>query len=390
VIDPKNVKSRLVYKHAEVFYSLAADWTRDRMFAGSSDYGIHVYDLSSEVPEPIDTWSQHDNYVTALAWADHPSSPVLISGSYDHKLRWWDVDGKPIRTLPAHDGWLRDLAVFPDNERFVSVGDDMLVKLWEVQSGKLISALSGHAVQTPQGFVSALYAVAISPDGRYLASGDRVGEVRVWEADTGKLLNTFQVPTLYTFDGRQRKRSIGGIRSLAFSNDGKQLAVGGIGQVGNVDGLEGPIHVEIWDWQQPRQIVQLGAEGHKALANQLLFTPDGQYLIAGGGGGGNGILAFWKLPGEEAVVAKSDERPADNSAAKPAESKDGDGQKENANKDENKSADNKKPADKPDPAKAHPLERIKCEGHIHRFLLNPQSTELYAAGHRKLEIWHLG
>ena len=43
---------------------------------------------------------------------------------------------------------------------------------------------------------------------------DRV-QARVWELQTGKLLSTFQVPTLYTFDPRQRKRSMGGIRSLA-------------------------------------------------------------------------------------------------------------------------------------------------------------------------------
>ena len=35
------------------------------MFAGSSDYGIHVFDLASEKQEPIDTWTQHENYVSA-------------------------------------------------------------------------------------------------------------------------------------------------------------------------------------------------------------------------------------------------------------------------------------------------------------------------------------
>src|SRR5207244_1453043 len=124
--------------------------------------------------------------------------------------------------------------------RLVSVGDDMMVKVWETDSGRLLRTLSGHALCTPQGHVTALYAVAVSPDGKHIASGDRHGIVNIWELETGKLIHGFQVPTLYTYDPRQRKRSIGGIRTVVFSPDGQSLAVGGIGQVGNVDGLAGP------------------------------------------------------------------------------------------------------------------------------------------------------
>src|SRR5581483_11325188 len=180
-------------------------------------------------------------------------------------------------------------------KRLVSCGDDMLVKLWDAESGKLVRTFEGHATRTPQGHVTALYALAVSPDAKHLASGDRHGTVIIWETETGQVAQKFEVPALYTYDSRQRKRSIGGVRSLAFSPDGKVLAVGGIGQVENVDGLGGPAHVELWVCATAEPKLVGEAQGHKALVNSLLWAPHDPWLIGAGGGSDGGLLAFWKI-----------------------------------------------------------------------------------------------
>jgi len=346
-IDPAKTKTLATYKHAGAFYALAVDPTSGRLYAGSDDSAIHVFDLADKKKEPVARWTGHDNYVSALACVNRESKRLVVSGSYDRRLIWWDAgSARPVRTVEAHAGWVRDLAVLPDGSRLVSAGDDMLVKVWEAETGKLVGTLQGHAQRTPQGHVTALYVVAVSPDGKYLASGDRIGDVRVWEVDGGKLAQRFQVPVLYTYDPRQRKRSIGGIRSLAFSRDGKHLAIGGIGQVNNVDGLEGPVHVEVWDWRKPQQRFAAGALGHKGICNQLQFHPDDSWLLGAGGGSDGGFLAFWKT-----------ETPAD---------------------------------DRKDPKATVPVHRIKTDGHIHRLWINIAKNEVYAAGYRKLEVWSLG
>ena len=69
------------------------------------------------------------------------------------------------------------------------------------------------------------------------ATADRIGEILLWELPSGKLLQKMSAPAMYTWDEVQRLRSIGGIRSLAFSTDQQTLAVGGMGHVQNVDGL---------------------------------------------------------------------------------------------------------------------------------------------------------
>src|SRR5262245_11236537 len=54
-MDPAKANSRFVYKHYGTYYAVAPDPTQQHLFAGSSDYAIHVFDLpkdTSAPPEP--------------------------------------------------------------------------------------------------------------------------------------------------------------------------------------------------------------------------------------------------------------------------------------------------------------------------------------------------
>lgn len=341
-LDPSKVKVTSAFNSPATFLGLALDAAGGRAFAGADDGSVQVFDPAAAKKEPLARWPKHDNYISALAWVSRGGKPLLVSGSYDRSLVWWDpAAGRPVRTVPAHDGWVRDLLVTPDGGQLVSAGDDMLVKLWDTDTGRLVRTFPGHDPKTPQGHVTALYCLALTADGKTLASGDRHGTVIVRDLATGTVLQRFSVPTLYTYDVRQRKRSIGGIRALAFSPDGSVLAAGGIGQVENVDGLGGPAHVELWDWRSPRPIGTAGAQGHKGIINSLVFHPDG-WLLGGGGGTDGGLLAVWKT------------------------------------------------TPLPDPKKgikdAFPVTRVKTDGHLHRIRLKP-GNELVSAGYHKVEVW---
>src|SRR5260370_23269760 len=211
-----------------------------------------------------------------------PASPWparLVSGSYDGRLIWWDVEQRTqIRAVEAHKKWIRRVIVTPDGKTVVSVADDMVCRLWDADSGKPMRELRGHKEKTPHHFPSMLQACAASADGKCRATGDKTGHVVVWELATGKEAATVEAPVMYTWDPVQRVHSIGGIRSLAFSADGKQLASGGLGEVGNIDHLEGKARVEVFDWQAGKRTHQFPDHKFHRLVEVLEFQPGGAWL----------------------------------------------------------------------------------------------------------------
>ena len=46
------------------------------------------------------------------------------------------------------------------------------------------------------------------------------------------------------------------MRSVAFSADGRLLAIGGTGQIGNIDHLEALARIEVFDWQANQRTIE--------------------------------------------------------------------------------------------------------------------------------------
>ncbi len=253
----------------------------ERVIFGSSDFRLHEIDFSQDKPQAIEfSQKDHGSYITGVVHA----GPWIITGGYNGQLKWWDLESRePVREVAAHERWIRRLALSPDGQTLASVADDMTCALWDAGSGELKARFADHAPTTPHHYPSMLYAVAFSADGRWLATGDKVGHVVVRDIQAGKKLAELDAPVMYTWDPRQRRHSIGGIRSLAFSPDGRMLAVGGIGKIGNIDHLGGPSRVEVFDWAQGERLHELSDEKLKGLVERILFYPDGSWFLAAGG-----------------------------------------------------------------------------------------------------------
>ena len=174
----------------------------------------------------------------------------------------WDATtGQLIRKLGDYKYPVRAVAFSPDGRRLVS-GDndfDSNVRVWDVTTGLEVrfSPLKGHDF--------AMNSVAYSPDGRWLASAGGGSDARVWNATTGK--EVFKLPGVAS----------SGATAAAFSPDGRRLATGsqeGTVKVWDVATRSAPPHSHGAYWQDLERSVQ--PRRHTARLGQL--GPDGEAL----------------------------------------------------------------------------------------------------------------
>jgi hypothetical protein len=286
-VNPEKLKMVKELSRREVIFCLARQPNSSRLFYGGSDFKVYEVDLGQA----------HTSYVTGVALA----GKTLVSGSYDGRLIWWDTEKRSqVRAVPAHARWIRGVEAAPDGKTIASVADDMVCRLWDTSSGKQLHELRGHKEKTPSHYPSMLFACAFTPDGKHLATADKVGHIVVWETSTGRMVRELEAPGMYTWDPVARRHSIGGIRSLAFSPDGKLLAAGGISKIGNVDHLDGHTRVEVFDWQKGERTHEFSKGPLKGLVEHLLFHPKGDWLLAAGGAN-DGFMIFYDLKGKKAI-----------------------------------------------------------------------------------------
>jgi WD40 repeat protein len=329
--DPKSVRLIASIKTPGILFGIALDEDRRTLYGAGMDGGLYSLDLSNPRALAVKKGELHENYVSSLVLR----GDTLISTGYDRKIVWSDpATGKIIRSVSGHDGWIRKLVLTPDGSRFATIGDDMRLIMWDAERGQQLAVMKGHEARVPEGYLSALYGLAISPDGRYAASGDRAGSVCIWDLTRCERVANFRATDFYTFDPVKRARAMGGIRGLAFSADALRLAISGIGAVTNVDGFVGPCRMELWDWKAGKRIA-FGQDKHQAILNQVAFEPIGSWVTAVGGGDGGGAIVFW-----------------DSSGATP--------------------------------------QAVKAKGHLQAFTMDAARTRLYAVGHSGFQVWASG
>jgi len=138
----------------------------------------------------------------------------LITAGEDGKIGIWNPRSR-IRTknLQASPFPITCLALSPQGRYLASGGNNGVIRLWTT-GDSWSSTLLRSDPNEPQNRPSTFMAVAWSPDGTFLASGDSEGEITIWDPKSHRFIRSFSA-------------HCSSISSLEWSPDGRLLLCGG-------------------------------------------------------------------------------------------------------------------------------------------------------------------
>jgi WD40 repeat protein len=238
-----------------------------RVASVGADHSVRLWEVGTG-REVLSVPTQADGMISVVF---SPDGRRIAGGGQDGAVRIYDAaSGQEVTRCEGHGDPVSCVAFSPDGRHVASGAQDMRFKVWDAQTGTEIVTLAQHH--------GPLSAVAFSPDSKTLAScsectsvpgGNGSGEVRLWEWRSGEL--------------RVSKIPVGERATLAFSPDGKHLAV-----VGTVKAGHGESHVDVWDALSGTR--EFSAPRAPARLRGVTFSPDGEHLAACGEGG---LIKLW-------------------------------------------------------------------------------------------------
>jgi RNA polymerase sigma factor (sigma-70 family) len=174
------------------------------------------------------------------------------TSSQQNALILWDTKtGKEVRRMAGGRSGVAAFAFSADSRRLAGYREGV-VRVWDVETGKELVAYE-EAHRQPPSFV------ALLAGGTAVTGGDD-GTVRVWDSATGKQRQRFEVTSDW-------------VRAVAVSPDGRWLATSELGD---------QHAVRLWDLRKSRAVYRLAGHGRLGGRRALAFTPDSKRLASWG------------------------------------------------------------------------------------------------------------
>lgn len=213
------MKPRSVLKgHRKQVGALAFSPDSGILAAGVEGGNAQLWDVATEKLQGVLT-----GHRTVARLAFSPDGQTLATVDVNVVLLW-DVETKQLKTAPTRKkAFINSVAFTPDSRTVATASlEELIVRLWDVQTGRLEATL----VHAKEDWAKGIGNVAFAPDGRTLATSSYC-KAYLWDVATGQLRATLVDDNVVLFDGLKPRKGFSHgdtIYHLAISPEGRTVA----------------------------------------------------------------------------------------------------------------------------------------------------------------------